>query len=547
MKKKENQIKYIFNKIRRFFKKDIWEIDNASMKLPYKALVNIYRILALTVKDFIKDKCALWASTLTYNVVLSFVPITAVVFFITKIFNLYDSILPVLLSSIERYAPKYEPFLRQIFSFAENVNISNYGTIGIGATIVSMVLLLMNVQKCLTSIWNVKYKASFPRQVADYTALLILIPVMIGLSLSLIAYSSIAVHFLPYIVRIMLSTIAPIILLWLIILLLYVLIPATKVLWKGAAVSSILAAAAIIVILNIYFKFNIGAEKYENIFDNQVNNVEYKLSYIDIDGIKNYTNYIASASYRPLIVMTRSFYTRDTNKSSSKPVDIQTSSMAFSRISPVALEQFSKYNFKINDNVIATYNMNTLSSIIPQTISFTKAFVQIPVLLLLIYVCWAIMLFGAEMNNAYQQLTLYDKDISDFEMSYIEKEIIALSMLTDIARNFVKKEHALSMSFLAMKYKISLEHVSSILMYFEQAGYILSFADKGKRKTYMLSCPPESIKISAVIETIRNYGESGRVSGFVSEYYVKMFEKLKKSVEKDLKNMSIKDAINASK
>lgn len=547
MKKKESKIKNIFNNIRRFFKKDIWEIDNASMKLPYKALVNIYRILALTVKDFIKDKCALWASTLTYNVVLSFAPITAVVFFITKIFNLYDSILPLLLSSIERYAPKYEPFLRQIFSFAENVNISSYGVIGIGATIVSMVLLLMNVQKCLTSIWNVKYKASFPRQVADYTALLILIPVMIGVSLSLIAYSSIAVHFLPYIVRIMLSTIAPIILLWLIILLLYVLIPATKVLWKGAAFSSILAAAAIIVILNIYFKFNVGVEKYENIFDNQVNNVEYKLSYIDIDGIKDYTNYITSTSYRPLIVMTRSFYTRDTNKSNRKPVNIQTSSMAFSRISPVALEQFSKYNFKINDNVIATYNRNTLLSVIPQTISFTKAFVQIPVLLVLIYVCWAIMLFGAEMNNAYQQLMLYDKDISDFEMSYIEKEIIAFSMLTDIARNFVKKEHALSMSFLAMKYKISLEHVSSILMYFEKAGYILSFADKRKRKTYILSCPPESIKMYDVIETIRNYGENGRVSGFISEYYVKMFEKLKKSVEKDLKNMSIKDAINASK
>ncbi len=226
-----------YTNIINFLQNDVWVINTKTLNPFNRVLIYIYKILFLSIKDFIKNKCSLWAAAITYFVMLSFIPISSVLLFIAKVFNLYSYILNGVLGIVNQYAPNYEPFIRQVFSFMQNINLSNYGLIGLVSTVVSMILLLMNIQRCLMNIWNVKRTSSLPRLIADYIALIIVSPIIIGILFALVAYSKIAVFQLPAIIRILFSTIMPIVALWFLLLLFYVLIPPTKVLWRGAAAS----------------------------------------------------------------------------------------------------------------------------------------------------------------------------------------------------------------------------------------------------------------------------------------------------------------------
>ncbi len=546
-----------------FFKNDIWNIETEKLNIFYRALVYIYKILVITINDFLKNKCMLWAASITYSTLLSSIPIIAVMLFIARVFSLYEYIFSGILSIVQEYAPKYEPFVRQIFSFIQNTELSNYGLVGLIATVVSMILLLMNIQKCLMSIWNVKITASLPRVIADYIALILLLPVLIGISFALVAYSQFAIHLLPTFIRFILSMVAPIFALWFIILLFYVLIPPTKVLWRGAAISSLITATIIIVLVNFYFRYNIGVDKYKVVFDNQLNYTEYKIEAIKnigllydtdltIDDIKlladatdtdennTSTNKKPNTSDNrkpdidtidpraPSITVLATDYTRINNSSNKTTIQSNATatssrSIVFDNISDAALEQIIQYDFKVDDIVVITYANRTLTSIIPQSFSLTGAFVQIPVLLVLVYICYIIVLFGAELNHSYQSMRLYSKDISNYSLSFNEKEAMAFSMLSDIAVVFLNKEVQLSLNGLAEKYKVPPEVVMSLLSYFENNGYIISFpSSKGVK--YALAASPDEMKMYNLLNGFRNHGGSGRGKEVKNDYYFKFVE-----------------------
>ena len=552
---KESKIKKSFYRFREFFLNDIWDIEASSLNAFYRGCLYIYKILALTIKDFIKNRCTLWAASITYYTLLSFVPITAVILFIAKVFNLYNYILSGVLSIVNNYAPSYEPLIRQIFAFIKNMNVSSYGLVGIIATVISMILLLMNIQKCLMTIWNVKRTVSFPRLIADYIALMLLLPILLGLSFALVAYSRLAVFLLPPAVRFSLAIIAPIAALWFIILLFYVLIPPTKVLWRGAVVSSLITATVIIIILNIYFKFNIGLDKYKDMFDNQLNYIEYTIESIENTDFSN-SNSIdendekiirgTSNIPKPYISILRKDFTK-IKSTDNNTINIEENgfeelsySIKFESFSDAALEQLIKYSFRNGDHIIITYENGTLLSITPQSFSPTKIFVQIPILLILLYVCSLIILFGAELNHSYQSIRLYSRDISNFNMSFHEKEIIALTMISDIAVTFLNKSKPLALAELAENYKISPDRVQSILKYFEDEGYIISFVNN-RIPRYALAFPPENIKISALLKGFRKHGANGQIQKISNIYYTNLLED-----EKKLSKITLMDAIKKS-
>lgn len=595
--KATSKTKKSINSIINFLKNDVWNIETENMNIFYRGLIYIYKILVLTINDFLKNKCMLWAASITYSTLLSSIPIIAVMLFIARVFSLYEYIFSGILSIVHQFAPEYEPFIRQIFSFIQNTELSNYGLVGLIATVASMILLLMNIQKCLMSIWNIKRTASLPRLVADYIALIMLLPILIGVAFALVAYSQFAIHLLPTFIRFILSTVAPIFSLWFIILLFYVLIPPTKVLWRGAVVSSLITATIIIIMVNFYFKYNIGVDKYKVVFDNQLNYTEYKIEAIKnigllddtdltIDDVKiiadtemndanreaqtNTSTTTANASSvanssqaessstnsgntnnnnsnndrmpsdnrqpstttveptAPSITILATDYTRVSDSNNKTTIDGEATvtssrSMTFNSISDSALEQIIQYDFKVGDIVVITYGNKTLLSIIPQSFSLSGAFVQIPVLLVLIYICYIIVLFGAELNHSYQSMRLYSKDISNYSLSFDEREAIAFSMISDIAMVFLNKEKQISLNGLAEKYKIPPEVVSSLLSYFETEGYIISFAST-KGVKYALAASPEEMKMADLVKGFRTYGSSGRDKDMKNDYYFRVIE-----------------------
>ena len=528
---KIQKIKNFFKKIRIFFVEDIYHADQKIFNPIQKFLVNSYKIVTFAITDFFKDDCTIRAAALTYLVTLSFIPALIVGLFILRIFNIYQNIFVFIFEWMEKNAPFYEPMVRQILNIADNTNLASFGIIGIISTIVSVALILHSIQQSLIKIWRVKIKTSIPRVVANYIALLFLIPVLIGISFTLITYTSINLHNMPALIKILLSWVTPIISTSLLVLFLYVLVPQTKVNWSNATISSVLVAIAIITLFSVYFKLNINVKNYKQIFDSDKYKIEYLVKEINTgnnDEIKKLNNNedndlkntdanilqrnekIDVANVTSIVIeRVSSVIVENVGTGISgvtyekKPVE--TNMLEFKTFSPNVSEQLLKYNFQIDDIVTISSENNMLTSITPAELSSASSFAQIPVLLLLLYIVWIIILFGAELTYSLQYFIYYGVDKNSIKLSFAEKELIALEFMHIIAYRFINKKKSITMYELAKELRTAPTIITEISEPLEKAMFVIKISN-GSNTSYSLGCQPESITIGDILYALKMEG-----------------------------------------
>lgn len=541
---KIQKINKFLNKVKKFLVEDIYFIDQNTFNPIQKFLVNTYRIITFAITDFFKDDCTIRAAALTYLVTLSFIPALIVGLFILRIFNIYQNIFLVIFDWMEKNAPFYEPMVRQILNIADNTNLASFGIIGIISTIVSTALILHSIQSSLVKIWRVKITTSIPRVVANYIALLFLIPILIGVSFTLITYTSINLHNLPALIKILLSWVTPIILTSILVLFSYVLVPQTKVNWSNAAISSILVAIAIITLFSVYFKLNINVKNYKQIFDSD----RYKIEYIVKEINTGYTEYNDTSNENIITnevtdtnenIMTNEVTNTNENilqENQKMDVEnitsikierisyvimenvgngisgvtyekkpIETNMLDFKSFSPNVGEQLVKYNFKIDDVVTISSENNMLTSITPAELSSASSFAQIPVLLLLLYIVWIIILFGAELTYSIQYFRSYGIDKSNRRLSFAEKEAIALEFMYIVTYRFINKKKAITMYELAKELRTAPTTITEISDALEKSMFVIKIVN-GSNISYTLGCQPESITIGDILYSLRMDG-----------------------------------------
>ncbi len=496
------KIKIFTNKIKTFFQKEIYSIDTANVNPAYRFFINLYRVITFAITDFFKDDCTIRAASLTYLVTLSFIPALIVGLFVLRIFNIYQNIFILIFDWMEKNAPFYEPMVRQILNIADNTDLASFGIIGVISTLISASLILHNIQKSLIKIWRVKIRTSIPRVAVNYIALLILIPVSIGISFTLITYSSIALYYLPAIVRILISWVTPVIAMSLLVLFSYVLVPQTKVNWSNALISSVLVAIAIITLFSVYFKLNINVKNYKQIFDSDKYKTEYIVREVNLLNNKNELADIKldRISYRIIedegTGISAATYKREV---------ISSNALFFTNFAPNIYEQVRKYNFQLDDIVTITSENSLLTSIEPAELSSASAFAQIPVLLLLLYIVWIIILFGAELTYSLQYFRSYGVDVTNIKLSFAEKEMIALEFMHTITYRFINNKKCMSMYDLARDLRVAPSVLNDIADSLEEAQYIVKIVN-GSTTSYTLACPPKHITIGDILYKLRMTG-----------------------------------------
>ena len=496
------KIKIFTNKIKTFFQREIYSIDTANVNPAYRSFINLYRVITFAITDFFKDDCTIRAASLTYLVTLSFIPALIVGLFVLRIFNIYQNIFILIFDWMEKNAPFYEPMVRQILNIADNTDLASFGIIGVISTLISASLILHNIQKSLIKIWRVKIRTSIPRVAVNYIALLILIPVSIGISFTLITYSSIALYYLPAIVRILISWVTPVIAMSLLVLFSYVLVPQTKVNWSNALISSVLVAIAIITLFSVYFKLNINVKNYKQIFDSDKYKTEYIVREVNLLNNKNELADIKldRISYRIIedegTGISAATYEREV---------ISSNALFFTNFAPNIYEQVRKYNFQLDDIVTITSENSLLTSIEPAELSSASAFAQIPVLLLLLYIVWIIILFGAELTYSLQYFRSYGVDVTNIKLSFAEKEMIALEFMHTITYRFINNKKCMSMYDLARDLRVAPSVLNDIADSLEEAQYIVKIVN-GSTTSYTLACPPEHITIGDILYKLKMTG-----------------------------------------
>ena len=207
--------------------------------------VQAVKIINLSVRSFLDRDLQLRAGSLTYNTVLAIVPALAMLFAIARGFGFQN----LMQTQLFRYFPAQQQALETALTYVDNylAQASQGAFIGIGLIFLlwTLISLMSNVEDTFNHVWGIVSKRSFRRKLTDYTALFLLLPVLMVCSAGISIFMSDAVQRMfefnalsPMKHRLLGFT--PTIISWFIFTAAYYLVPNTKVKFKGALFAGIL-------------------------------------------------------------------------------------------------------------------------------------------------------------------------------------------------------------------------------------------------------------------------------------------------------------------
>lgn len=256
---------------------DIWRLRLEDLPFGKSFAVKQLRIFLLTLRGFDEDKCFARASSLTFNTLLSIVPVVAILFGVAKGFGFETMLKRELFEKFPGEAQ--QEVLWKVYEYAESLlQVTKSGVIaGIGLVILfwSVINVLSHIEGSLNDIWEIKESRSWGRKFSDYLAIMLLSPLFIILSSSATVYIQTQITELTNQFK-LLGIISPLIffsfklipyvLLWILFTIIYVMMPNTKVKIKAGLFAGIVAGTIFQVVQWAYISFQIGTARYNAIY-----------------------------------------------------------------------------------------------------------------------------------------------------------------------------------------------------------------------------------------------------------------------------------------
>lgn len=276
MPKKESKINKIVDRSKRLVKKcltwyhyltvGVWSDTRSNWR------VDTVRTLSLSIKSFLDRDLQLRASALTYQTVLAIVPALAMLFAIGRGFGLQD----ILMDELHRTFSGQQSVIDAMLVYVDNyLNQSSGGGVFVGIGLVflmwTIISLLGNVEDSFNSIWGVKQGRPLGRKITDYTAIIIILPVLLICSNGLTIFMTTAMQkILPF--KFLTPAIswildgASIVLTWLFFAGTYLLIPNTKVRLPNALLAGCFAGTAFVILQWAFVTGQVYVARYNAIY-----------------------------------------------------------------------------------------------------------------------------------------------------------------------------------------------------------------------------------------------------------------------------------------
>ena len=135
------------------------------------------------------------------------------------------------------------------------------------------------------------------------------------------------------------------------------------------------------------------------------------------------------------------------------------------------------------------------------------AFAQLPLLFVWIYVFWAIVLFGAELAFAHQNLASYRRELRGSSAFPAEREAIALRAALLVARAFDESAPTETADSLAARLGAPIRIVREVLAQLETAGILSSRGESAVEEAVQLGQPSSRIRVIDVLTALRGKRE----------------------------------------
>ncbi len=257
-----------------FLRHDIWRLNQNALPRRKRFLLKPTRILLLAFQDFVRDRCALRASALTFYSLLSVVPMAAMAFGLAKGFGLEER----LTRQIYLWLPGQTDAVERIIAFARSLLESTEGGIVAGAGLLvlfwSALKVLRQIEAALNDIWKVQSRA-FVRQFTDYVTVMIFSPVLIIVASSLNVFirtqvtdltSQLALLRIASPVIFFFLSLLPFALLWVLFILIYLVMPNVQVRFKSAVIAGVIGGTLYQLSQNLYIGTQVVVAKYNAIY-----------------------------------------------------------------------------------------------------------------------------------------------------------------------------------------------------------------------------------------------------------------------------------------
>ena len=426
----------------------IWHTSLSELSRGRSFVFRQLRILVLAARGFLNDKVQIRASALTLYTLLSIIPLAAIAFAIAKGFGLDQNLEQILMKEF-RTQPEV---LSWILSEARNALQETRGgyIAGIGVVILfwSVMSLLDQIESSFNHIWQIGSSRPWYRKFTDYLTIMLIAPVFLILSSSItvfigkslsefITQSSILDFFKPIVS--FLVKLAPYLLTWIGLTVLFMIMPNTKVKFIPALVAGIVVGTILQLLQWVYIDLQFGISKLSSIYG---------------------------------------------------------------------------------------------------------SFAAIPLFIIWVQSSWIILLLGAELSFANQNVSRYEYESEALKVSHYQKRTLAILVMNHIIKNFAEGDKPLSAEAISGILKIPVRLVRELLQELGSAGLVsVIHESEHKERLYQPAIDINKLTVSFVMHKFDNRGHENHVFLESKEYYkvISMIEKLDELVTGSESNKLVKE------
>lgn len=251
--------------ILQYLSEGVWEQLDNSLHIRFLKVVN------LSVRSFTDRDLQSQAASLTYSTLLATVPVLAMLFAIARGFGFQN----IIKSQLFTYLPAQREVLNQAFTFVDSYleQASEGWFVGIGLIVMlwTLISLISNVESTFNLIWGVKHGRSFWRKITDYTAIFLILPILMicASGINVVMSSTLQAAISDKILSPMITWIldaASLILTWFFFVGAYLLIPNTRVPFKNAFFAGIFTGIGFTVLQWLFVSGAVYVSRYNAIY-----------------------------------------------------------------------------------------------------------------------------------------------------------------------------------------------------------------------------------------------------------------------------------------
>jgi membrane protein len=427
----------------------IWHTPPSELSNRRQILIKQLRIVILAGRGFLADKVQLRASALTFYSLLSIIPVVAIAFAIAKGFGFDEYLEQLILEKSNLQDRDLIVRLIQIGQDALKQTSGGYiAGIGILVLLWSVMSLLNRIESSFNDIWQIKISRPWFRKFTDYLTLMLIAPIFLIVSSSTTVFvntqftefmekAPILDFFKPVIS--FLIKLLPYLLTWLVLTVLFIIMPNTKVKFWSATVAGIISGTILQLLLWAYFDLQFGLSKLGTLYG---------------------------------------------------------------------------------------------------------SFAALPLFIILLQSSWIIVLLGAEISFANQNVSRYEFEYSALKISYHQKRALTLLIMNLIVKNFAEGLKPLSSEQISSKLKIPVRLVRDIIQDLN-AIHLVSYVHlvSEKERLFQPAMDINSISVSLILSRLDHKG-TGREIVIRNRDFEKITEMLAKNdkiIAKSGSNILVKD------